>query len=133
MDLGKRILIVDDFATMRRIVRSLLKSLGFENVEEAEDGRAALEAIRKENFDLVLSDCNMPNMNGLELLNTLKELLDVDVEPIHEAPRPGDVRESLADIYYARKLLDYEPQVGLREGLEQSIEYYRELVAGKRA
>jgi two-component system chemotaxis response regulator CheY len=72
MDSEKRILIVDDSATMRRIARSLLKSLGFEDVAEAEDGRQALDAIEAGAFDLVLSDCNMPNMSGLELLNTLR-------------------------------------------------------------
>ena len=80
MDLGKRILIVDDFATMRRIARVMLQSLGFKNVEEAEDGVEALEAIRNERFDLVLSDCNMPNMSGLELLTTLRH--DPDLSDI---------------------------------------------------
>lgn len=80
MDLGKRILVVDDFATMRRIARVMLQSLGFKNVEEAEDGVKALEAIRNERFDLVLSDCNMPNMSGLELLTTLRH--DADLSDI---------------------------------------------------
>ena len=80
MDLGKRILIVDDFATMRRIARVMLQSLGFKNVEEAEDGVEALEAIRNGRFDLVLSDCNMPNMSGLELLTTLRH--DPDLSDI---------------------------------------------------
>ncbi len=65
----------------------------------------------------------------VELLAALRELLGVDVEPVHEAARPGDVRQSMADIYYARKMLGYEPQIGLREGLAQSIEYYKELAA----
>ncbi len=80
MDVEKRILIVDDFATMWRIARMILQSLGFENIDEAEDGQAALEAIRNERFDLILSDCNMPNMSGLELLNALRsdaELSDI--------------------------------------------------------
>lgn len=80
MDLEKRILIVDDFSTMRRIVKLILKSMGFENVQEAEDGLEALAAIRKERFDIILSDCNMPNMNGLELLTELRndpELNDI--------------------------------------------------------
>ncbi len=73
MDLKKRILIVDDSASMRRIVRLILQSLGFTNVEEAEDGREALASIRSQQFELVLSDCNMPNMNGIELLSTLRQ------------------------------------------------------------
>ncbi len=73
MDLKKRILIVDDSASMRRIVRLILQSLGFTNVEEAEDGREALASIRSQRYELVLSDCNMPNMNGIELLATLRQ------------------------------------------------------------
>ena len=65
----------------------------------------------------------------LELLEMLRELLGHDIEPIFEAPRPGDVKDSLADISQARRLLAYEPSVSIKEGLRQSIEYYRELVA----
>jgi two-component system, chemotaxis family, chemotaxis protein CheY len=63
-----RFLIVDDFSTMRRIVRNLLKEIGFSNAEEAEDGVIALTMLRASKFDFVVSDINMPNMNGFELL-----------------------------------------------------------------
>lgn len=63
----------------------------------------------------------------LELISVLTEMLNVDVAPVHEPPRVGDVRESMADITQARRLLSYEPQVGLEEGLNRSIDYYREL------
>ena len=63
-----------------------------------------------------------------ELIATLNELLGTDVEPRHDAPRPGDVRESLADITSARRWLSYEPQISLHEGLRRSVGYYRELV-----
>jgi len=66
------ILIVDDFPTMRRIVRNLLKDLGFENVDEAEDGVHALDKLRTLPFDFVVSDWNMPNMDGLTLLQTIR-------------------------------------------------------------
>jgi UDP-glucose 4-epimerase len=66
----------------------------------------------------------------LELLRSLNELLGTDVKPIFEKPRPGDVRQSLADISLARKLLDYEPRVGFHEGLKRSIEYYKQLATG---
>ncbi len=69
------------------------------------------------------------NITLLDLLNSLNKLLGTDVEPIFEKPRPGDVRQSLADISLARKLLDYEPQVSLHEGLARSIEYYKQLAA----
>ncbi len=67
----------------------------------------------------------------LQLLDKLNRLLGTDVKPIHEPPRAGDVRESLADISQARRILGYEPQVGFDEGLGRSIEYYRQLVAGQ--
>jgi two-component system chemotaxis response regulator CheY len=68
-----KILVVDDFSTMRRIVRNLLKELGFANVSEAEDGVDALNKLRGEgNFEFVVSDWNMPNMTGIELLRNIR-------------------------------------------------------------
>jgi two-component system, chemotaxis family, chemotaxis protein CheY len=67
-----RFLVVDDFSTMRRIVRNLLKELGYVTVEEAEDGAAALQRLRADRFDFVISDWNMPNMTGLELLKAIR-------------------------------------------------------------
>jgi two-component system chemotaxis response regulator CheY len=67
-----KFLVVDDFSTMRRIVRGLLKEIGCNNVTEAEDGAAALELLRGQRFDFVVSDINMPNMNGFELLKAIK-------------------------------------------------------------
>ena len=68
-----RFLVVDDFSTMRRIVRSLLKESGYSDVEEAEDGAIALKKLRSSNIDFVVCDINMPNMNGFELLNEVKK------------------------------------------------------------
>lgn len=67
-----KILVVDDFPTMRRIIRNLLKDLGFENVDEAEDGQMGLDKVRDNNFDLVVSDWNMPNMDGLSMLQAIR-------------------------------------------------------------
>ncbi len=67
-----KFLVVDDFSTMRRIVRNLLKELGFTNVEEAEDGAVALGKLREGNFEFVVSDWNMPNMDGLTLLQNVR-------------------------------------------------------------
>ena len=72
MSAGTRFLIVDDFSTMRRIVRNLLKEIGFTNAEEAEDGAIALNMLRGSKFDFVVSDINMPNMNGFELLKQIR-------------------------------------------------------------
>ncbi|MFC3338436.1 chemotaxis response regulator CheY [Paracandidimonas soli] len=67
-----KILVVDDFPTMRRIIRNLLKDLGFENVEEAEDGAMGLDKLRNGNFDFVVSDWNMPNLDGLSMLQQIR-------------------------------------------------------------
>ncbi len=71
-DPNMKFLVVDDFSTMRRIVRNLLKELGFTNVEEAEDGVDALGKLRAGNFQFVVSDWNMPNMTGIELLRSIR-------------------------------------------------------------
>jgi two-component system chemotaxis response regulator CheY len=67
-----RFLVVDDFSTMRRIVRNLLKELGYSNVDEAEDGAGALAKLRSEPFDFVISDWNMPVMDGLTMLQNIR-------------------------------------------------------------
>lgn len=72
VDANLKILVVDDFSTMRRIVKNLLKELGFTNVFEAEDGVDALNKLRGEKFDFVVSDWNMPNMTGIELLRAIR-------------------------------------------------------------
>ncbi|HJU49609.1 MAG TPA: chemotaxis response regulator CheY [Pseudogulbenkiania sp.] len=71
-DKNLRFLVVDDFSTMRRIVRNLLKELGFTNVDEAEDGQVALHKLKTQHFDFVVSDWNMPNMTGIELLKAVR-------------------------------------------------------------
>ncbi|MBV8617969.1 MAG: chemotaxis response regulator CheY [Curvibacter sp.] len=68
-----RFLIVDDFSTMRRIVRNLLKECGYAEADEAEDGSVALNKLRNGRFDFVVTDINMPNMNGFELLSQIKQ------------------------------------------------------------
>jgi two-component system chemotaxis response regulator CheY len=72
MDKSMKILVVDDFPTMRRIVRNLLKELGYANVDEAEDGAAGLLKLRNGNFDFVVSDWNMPNLDGLAMLKEIR-------------------------------------------------------------
>ncbi|HEY4296213.1 MAG TPA: chemotaxis response regulator CheY [Paraburkholderia sp.] len=72
MDKGMKILVVDDFPTMRRIVRNLLKELGYSNVDEAEDGQAGLARLRSGTFDFVISDWNMPNLDGLAMLKAIR-------------------------------------------------------------
>lgn len=67
-----KFLIVDDFSTMRRIVRGLLKEMGCSNADEAEDGVVALNMLKAQKYDFVVSDINMPNMNGFDLLRAVK-------------------------------------------------------------
>jgi two-component system chemotaxis response regulator CheY len=67
-----KFLIVDDFSTMRRIIRGLLKEMGCHHSDEAEDGVIALNMLRAQKFDFIVSDINMPNMNGFELLKAIK-------------------------------------------------------------
>ena len=66
------ILVVDDFATMRRIVRNILKQLGYENIHEADDGASAVEVLKREKIQFIISDWNMPQMSGIELLKTVR-------------------------------------------------------------
>jgi two-component system chemotaxis response regulator CheY len=68
-----KFLIVDDFSTMRRIVRGLLKEIGYNNAEEAEDGAVALTMLKNGKFEFVVSDINMPNMTGFDLLAAIKK------------------------------------------------------------
>lgn len=72
-DPNMKFLVVDDFSTMRRIVRNLLKELGFANVDEAEDGAVALQKLEAGAFDFVVTDWNMPNMDGLTLLQRIRQ------------------------------------------------------------
>ncbi|MEJ2360236.1 MAG: chemotaxis response regulator CheY [Gammaproteobacteria bacterium] len=72
MDKNMKILIVDDFSTMRRIIRNLLHDLGFKNTEEADDGISALPMLQGGDFDLLITDWNMPGMQGIDLLRHVR-------------------------------------------------------------
>jgi two-component system chemotaxis response regulator CheY len=72
MDLNMNVLIVDDFATMRRILKNIMKQIGFSNITEAENGKNALKVLKSEPIDLVLCDWNMPEMAGIDLLNAVR-------------------------------------------------------------
>ncbi len=72
MNTAMKILVVDDFATMRRIIKNLLKELGFTNVSEADDGQTALPLLQKGGFDFLITDWNMPGMPGIDLLKNVR-------------------------------------------------------------
>ena len=79
-DQNMKILTVDDFSTMRRIIKSMLRQLGYNNIVEAEDGAAALNLMQREKVDFVISDWNMPHMSGLDLLRAIRA--DENLKPI---------------------------------------------------
>ncbi|MBL4681167.1 MAG: chemotaxis response regulator CheY [Pseudomonadales bacterium] len=72
MDKNMKILIVDDFSTMRRIIKNLLRDLGFTNTSEADDGKTALPLLQSGSFDFLVTDWNMPGMTGIELLKAVR-------------------------------------------------------------
>jgi two-component system chemotaxis response regulator CheY len=72
VDTKMKVLVVDDFSTMRRIVKNILRQLGFENIVEADDGESAMRKLESERIDFVVSDWNMPKMSGLELLKWVR-------------------------------------------------------------
>jgi two-component system, chemotaxis family, chemotaxis protein CheY len=76
-----KVLIVDDFATMRKVVRNLLKQVGYEDIVEAEDGVMALKALKSQKIDVIVSDWNMPNMSGFELLKAVRADADLSKTP----------------------------------------------------
>jgi two-component system chemotaxis response regulator CheY len=70
---GIKVLVVDDFPTMRRIIKNLLKQIGFEDIDEAEDGVQALNKLKSKSYGLIVSDWNMPNMEGIDLLRNVRQ------------------------------------------------------------
>jgi len=72
LDKNMKILIVDDFSTMRRIIKNLLRDLGFNNTQEADDGNTGLPMLQSGNFDFLVTDWNMPGMTGIDLLRAVR-------------------------------------------------------------
>jgi len=99
-DAKMRFLVVDDFSKMRRIVRNLLKELGFTNVDEAEDGVVALNKLKTQRFEFIVSDWNMPNMTGIELLKAVRADVDLKHLPFlmitAEAKRENIIEAAMA-------------------------------------
>ena len=81
LDRNIRILVVDDFSTMRRVVKNLLDDLGFSNVDEADDGVTAWPLIQTGQYEFIVSDLNMPEMSGLELLKRIREDVNLNTIP----------------------------------------------------
>ena len=96
MDKSIKILIVDDFATMRKVIRNLLKQSGYENIVEAEDGVNALKILKSQKIDFIVSDWNMPNKNGLELTRDIRAInADVPIFMVTTEAEKGRVLEAI--------------------------------------
>ena len=92
-----RVLVVDDFSTMRRIIKNILKQLGFNNIVEADDGAAAWEILNKDQVDFIVSDWNMPQMTGIELLRKVRaseEFADLPFRSEEHTSEPVTDRKS---------------------------------------
>ena len=92
----RTVLIVDDYSTMRRILRNLLSQIGFRNVEEAEDGSSALKKLHEKNFDLVISDWNMMPMSGLDLLRELRSDTQLSAMPFIMVTAANETKDVIA-------------------------------------
>ncbi len=82
MDKGMRILVVDDFSTMRRIIKNLLRELGYSNIVEADDGATALPILKGGGIDFLVTDWNMPNMPGIDLLEAVRGDPELESLPV---------------------------------------------------
>lgn len=82
LDQNMKILVVDDFSTMRRIIKNILKEIGYSNVDEADDGTTAMEKLKAGNIDFVVTDWNMPNMPGIELLKAIRQSPELKHIPV---------------------------------------------------
>jgi two-component system chemotaxis response regulator CheY len=80
-DKNMRILVVDDFSTMRKIIKNILRQLGFNNVVESDDGTTAWETLNRDNIDFIISDWNMPQMTGIELLRKVRASEEYSTTP----------------------------------------------------
>ena len=82
MNTDMKILVVDDFSTMRRIIKNLLRDLGFNNTHEADDGNTALPMLKADNYDLLITDWNMPGMQGIDLLRAVRADANLSTLPV---------------------------------------------------
>ncbi len=102
LDKNMKILIVDDFSTMRRIIKNLLRDLGFTNTQEADDGSTALPMLKKGGFDFLVTDWNMPGMTGIELLQAVRADPELSSLPVlmvtAEAKREQIIRAAEAGV-----------------------------------
>lgn len=123
LDLNIKVLIVDDFSTMRKIIRNILVQLGFKNILEADDGTTALEVLSREKVDLILADWNMPKMSGLELLKAVRSderLKNIPFIMITAEAQKENVLEAIKHGVNQYVVKPFTPEV-LKEKLEKVL------------
>ncbi len=116
-----KILIVDDMSTMRRIIRTILNQLGYTNIEEAEHGKQALAKLKKERYDFVITDWNMPEMDGLTLVKEIRndpELKDIPILMVTAEAKKENVIEALKAGVNNYIVKPFTPEV-LKEKMEK--------------
>ncbi len=116
-----RILVVDDMSTMRRIVKSILNQLGYNNIDEAENGKQALAKLKSEKYDFLVTDWNMPEMDGLELVKTIRndsELKNIPVLMVTAEGKKENVIEALKAGVNNYIVKPFTPEV-LKEKIEK--------------
>ncbi len=116
-----RILVVDDMSTMRRIIKTILNQLGYSNIEEAENGKQALAKLKKEKFDFVITDWNMPEMDGLTLVREIRsdeELKALPVLMVTAEAKKENVMEALKAGVNNYIVKPFTPEV-LKEKMEK--------------
>jgi len=119
-DLDMNVLIVDDFATMRKIVKNVLKQIGFKNIIEADDGRTALEVLKKEKIHFIVSDWNMPEVTGIELLKTVRNMEEHKTTPFLMVTAEGQKEQVLEAIKH--KVNNYIVKPFTPETLKEKID-----------
>jgi two-component system chemotaxis response regulator CheY len=120
IDFRMKVLIVDDFTTMRKIVRNILKEIGFEDISEAEDGNDALQVLKKETVGLVITDWNMPNLSGLDLLREIRQNPQTATIPVLMVTAEG-LRENVMEAIKAG-VNNYVVKPFTAEVLQEKIE-----------
>ena len=116
-----RILVVDDMSTMRRIIKTILNQLGYSNIEEAENGKQAIGKLKKEKFDFVITDWNMPEMDGLELVKQIRsddDLKSIPVLMVTAEAKKENVMEALKAGVNNYIVKPFTPEV-LKEKMEK--------------
>lgn len=128
IDYSIKVLVADDFATMRKIVRNVLKQVGFEDIIEAEDGAVALQILKQEKVGLVVTDWNMPNMSGLELLQNIRKNPETAKMPVLMVTAEG-LKENVLEAVKAG-VNNYVVKPFTAEVLQEKIEtIFRKLAA----